>query len=186
MTRKTLGQRILLFIIGTAVNLVLFCLSKYAGCPLWADFTGAFLIAAGCGPVMGVISVLLHTGLLTILIDGTAALLLAPAILAAVTLIGLSAMKGSFETPSGLIICAFASTSIASVLNFLCFLIFGMTGRYAIYTTAYTALHESVGKLIGSLLLSVGITGAEFIFSFIILLILIMLVPKKRDGLSFK
>ena len=75
--RRSSSKQHILFLIGCAANIVLFCLSKYLHFPLWLDFTGSFYITAVCGPLPGVISFLLHITLLAVLIDGAGALWLA-------------------------------------------------------------------------------------------------------------
>ncbi len=75
--RRSSSKQLILFLIGCAANIVLFCLSKYLHFPLWLDFTGSFYITAVCGPLPGVISFLLHITLLAVLIDGAGALWLA-------------------------------------------------------------------------------------------------------------
>ena len=75
--RRSSSKQLILFLIGCAANIVLFCLSKYLHFPLWLDFTGSFLYYGGMRPLPGVISFLLHITLLAVLIDGAGALWLA-------------------------------------------------------------------------------------------------------------
>lgn len=185
MTHRSISQQIICFITGCVINIALFSLSKYAGFPLWTDFTGSLLITAVCGSILGILSVIIHTAILILIIDGVNALLLLPAILAVITVMAVFISKDSFNSPKGYFLCCFCSFGSAFVLNSVINLIFGMTGRYAVYGTAYTALHESVGKLFGSVIISAGVTFTELILSFAILALLLLIIPQKRDGLSF-
>ena len=186
MTRQSLGKQILIFLIGTVINLILFSLSKYAGFPFWTDYTGSFIITALAGPVLGTVSVIIHTLILTILIDGIAALWLLIPMLCVATVISLFVKSGSFDTAKGYFLCVFLSSTVAGTVTAITMIFAGVTGRYAVYAPVYTALHESIGKVAGSIILASGIAAVELLISFAVMTLVMTLMPRQRDGLSFK
>lgn len=186
MTRQSLGKQILIFLIGTVLNLLLFSLSKYAGFPFWTDYTGSFLITALSGSILGVISILLHTLILTILIDGLSALWLLIPMLCVAAVISVFVKSGSFDTAKGYFLCVFSSSAASGLITAIVMMFAGVTGRYTVYAPVYTALHESIGKIAGSVILASGIAAVELLISFAVMTLVMILIPRQRDGLSFK
>ncbi len=186
MTRQPIAKQILFFIFGTFINIVLFSISKYLGFPFWTDYTGSFFITAFAGIIPGILSVIFHTALLFVLIDGPYALLMLLPTITICTIITLFVSKGEFETAKGYTLNMFISSVAATVVNFLIILIFGMSGRYAVYENAYAQICTVQGVVCGTLTITVAITAIETLISFIILGILLFISPKRRDGLTFK
>lgn len=186
MRNSPLKQTVL-FVVGCVVNLIFFSLSKYLSFPLWLDYTGSFYITVMCGPILGFISVLVHTLLLVILVDGAAALWLflpAAAICAVLTMqMKAAEMRSEFSNWK----IATLTTTAAWVMNFLSFICSpNLPGRYFIYNEAFKAICNSNGKFISSLILSAGITLPETLISLALLLGMIIISPKSHNGLSFR
>lgn len=179
MYRNSVLKQFIIFIIGSAVNLGMFCLSKYAGFPVWADYAGSVYITAIAGPVAGGISVVLHTLLLVLLIDGSYALWLALPALCICTLIYIFRIKEirlSFKN-----MCAFGC--MASLLTFvslyLSFIPTDVAGRRAVLAAIITDRFTCMLAAAGVALLESCLTVAVFF-------IVYLLTPKNDDKLIFK
>ncbi len=175
------------FAIGSAINVALFCLSKYLGFPLWLDYTGSFYITIFGGPAAGGVSILLHTVLLTVLIDGQSAMwLLVPAVFAAAVVYSASKMK-LLGSPIGHIVTIFAAAFAAFLGDFIIFIInVSPPKRYSMYTGAFTALYSTHGRILGTVIMALAIAFAEIISSLAIFSAAYFLTPRPKSSLSFK
>lgn len=186
MQRNSPAKQILFFLIGSLINIALFTLSKYTAFPLWWDYTGSFYITSACGPTLGFVSAALHTAILAILIDGPTALwmfLPAAAICGVLTLYQRAMLNGrGYSVPETVgvgTVCAWAPMFLA----FICSP--SLPTRYLGYNGAFEALWNTHGKFLSALILSAGVTLVEILPSMMILLLLSLITPKNRDGLSF-
>lgn len=183
--RNTPLKTVIYFIIGTFINLAMFSLSKYAGFPLWLDFTGSLYINSKCGVGFGIASVTAHTLFLAVLIDGPAAMwLFLPYTLACIVITFClnESQRGKaldpFKVASLTVLSAF-------IMNFFAFIISSPIGRYTVYTTAFKSLSALMGRFFASFVLSGGITVAEVIPTLILLAAAFLFSPKNRGGLTF-
>ncbi len=179
MYRNSILKQIILFIIGSLINLGMFCLSKYAGLPVWADFAGSVYITALAGPVWGAISVIVHTLLVVILIDGAYALWLGlPALLVCALVYFFRVREISF-TP--LNACAFGCISafISFVCLYISFIPTDVAGRRL-------ALAHVITDRFTCLFTAAGIAFLESCLTALVFFIAFLLTPKKDDKLIFK
>ncbi len=180
MNRNTVMRQIVLFIIGSVINLGMFCLSKYAGFPIWADFAGSVYITALCGAVGGGISIVLHTLIMCILIDGSYALWLAlPAIIACAAVYVLKRLNSDSLSPT-VIGCG---ASVSSVLTFfalwLSFAASGFHGRREVLLPFATNINSQV-------ICAAGVALLETALTFIVFYIIYIITPKNNEILKFK
>jgi len=187
LMRNTPTKQLILFLVGSAINVALFCLSKYFGFPLWLDFAGSFYITVLCGPAYGLLSVVLHTATLAALIEGMSALwLLIPMLLAGGVIYTAGRLK-LFSDPLGCVCSLFLATVGGFLGNLVIFLIrIPPTERYALYTGAFNAFIHSHGTFVGTVLGSAAISFAELIPCFLIFAGAYYLTPQQKSSLSFK
>lgn len=178
-------KQALIFIIGSAINLLLFCLTKYTAFPLWMDYSGTLYITAFCGPFTGAVSLVVHTLLLCLLIDKAAAILPALAIMAIMAVIwffGQDDTKSIRKSLSVGYISVLAATFVNTIVFVCCK---APLGRYAFYGDIFKAATQSGGKFFASLLLASGLI-TEVILSLAIVGIAWLLTPKRGDNLIFR
>jgi len=179
MYRNSILKQIVIFIIGSIINVGMFCLSKYAGFPVWADFAGSVYITALAGPVAGALSVILHTLITVILIDGVYALWLGlPALLVCAVIYFFRIREIPF---SFLNVCAFGC--ISALINFVClyisFIPTDVAGRRAVLATVIVDRFTCIFTAAGIALLEACLTALVFFIAF-------LLTPKNDEKLIFK
>lgn len=184
--RRSSSKQLILFLIGCAANIVLFCLSKYLHFPLWLDFTGSFYITAVCGPLPGVISFLLHITLLAVLIDGAGALWLALPMLFAGAVVYAAKHFSLLGKPLYHVCTVFLSSLAASVGYFIIFISNRLPARYESYRSVINAVIESHGRFLGALLPGLAIAFAEMIPCLALFTAMYLLTPRPKSSLSFK
>lgn len=180
-------KRLVMFSVGSALNVALFCLSKYLGFPLWLDYTGSFYITAVCGPVAGALSVILHTLLIVFLIDGVCALwLVIPAVFVS-TVICATNQSGFLKTPFSYITSMFGSM-LAGALGY--FIIFAsnyrLPSRYEEYLDAMSGVMQSYGGFLGTVYASLALAFTELIVCLLLFSAAYFLTPRPKSSLSFK
>ncbi len=179
MYRNSLLKQTLFFVLGSFINLALFCLSKYAGFPVWCDYAGSLYITATCGIIMGFASTVLHTVIMIVLIDGAYALWFA---IPALTLCGavyLCKRRVGLLSPSGVGYCAFIS---AIVSFFSIWLSLGTIGAFGRRLSVAPILSDNF-------ILCLAAAGTAFLetaLTAIIFYIAYMLTPKSDEKLKFK
>lgn len=185
--RNSPVKQLILFLIGSVLNVALFCLSKYLGFPLWLDFTGSLYITAVCGPFLGGFSLLLHSAVLAALIDGVCALwLIIPAVFAC-AVIYLSKRFELFKTPLGYVCSMFLTALSAAAGYFTIFIInFNPPARYDVYSDALSSVMRSHGVFLGTVISSIAIAFAEFIPCLALFSAAYFLTPRPKSSLSFK
>lgn len=185
--RSSPVKQLISFLIGSVLNVALFCLSKYLGFPLWLDFTGSLYITAVCGPFLGGFSLLLHSAVLAALIDGTCALwLIIPAVFAC-AVIYLSKRFELLEIPLGYVCSVFSTALAAGVGYFMIFIInFKPPARYDVYSDILSLLIRSHGVFLDTVILSIAIAFAEFIPCLALFSAAYFLTPRQKSSLSFK
>jgi hypothetical protein len=184
--RRSASKKFILFIIGCAVNIILFSLSKYLKFPLWLDFTGSFYITAVCGPLPGAVSFIIHITLLAVLIDGVGALWLALPMLFAAAVIYTAKHFFLLGKPLYHVCTVFLSSLAASVGYFVIFIANQLPARYESYRGALNAVAESHGRLLGALLPAIAISFAEMIPCLSLFTAMYFLTPRPKSSLSFK
>lgn len=176
MNRNTVMRQIVLFIIGSVINLGMFCLSKYAGFPVWADFAGSLYITALCGAVTGYVSVALHTVLMCVLIDGAYALWYAlPACIACAAVYILKRINKGMLAPTAVGCGAFISSVLSFFALWLSFATGGFYGR-----------REALLNVGSQMLCAAGVSLLETALTFIIFYIIYIITPKNTEILKFK
>lgn len=186
--RFSIKKQILLFIVGSILNAVLFCLTRYTGLyenmPFWVDYTGSVYISILCGPLIGGISLILHTVAISILLGKYAFLSAIPIVLIIVVIyIFLQNDSRNFQ---GGMAAAFLSSIIAYISNIVIMLSFGPVGKYQFYSESYTLLSSQSGKFAASLMTCAIFTFIEVIVCFAILVVVILLTPKREGNVIFK
>lgn len=180
-------KQFILFSIGSALNVALFCLSKYLGFSLWLDFTGSLYITAVCGPVLGAFSLLLHVTLITILIDGVCALWLIIPMTFACAVLYISKRFSLLKKPLSYVCGMFLTTLAAFLGYFIVFIINYMPpARYSAYADALSALIQSHGRFLGCVLSSAAIAFAELVPCLLLFTAAYFLTPRPKSSLSFK
>lgn len=180
-------KQFVIFTVGSALNAALFFLTKYTGFPLWLDFTGSMYITVAAGPVFGCASLLLHTLLLTLLIDGSNALwLLIPGVLCCSVLYALKQL-GMFAKAPGYIGAMLITAASGTVGNFLIFAINKYPpSRYASALAALSDMKSAYGGFIGTVMLSAALAFAELVPSLILFSAAYFATPRQKRILSFK
>ncbi len=186
MTQNNVKKQILIFTIGSLLNLLLFCLTKYTAFPFWLDYTGTLYITALCGIVMGSVSFLIHTVLLWVLIDGAVSLLPAIPIILVMATIYLFIKDDSKSVIKNfaMALCSITIAFISNVLIFLCCKT--PIGRYEVYSDIFKSLTSDFGKFYAAFCTSAAITFSELLLCFMILAVASVLTPRRSDNLTFK
>ena len=187
MARPSVKKQIFIFIIGSILNLLLFCITKYTPFPFWPDYAGTLYIAVLCGPILAIPSLILHTAIPCMIIDGAgwSALLPAISILLVILLIYYSHKSGEKNAYKS-ISTAFLSGIVCFICNTVIFLCCKMPlGRYAIFSEIFSAGINTGGKLFASVVLAAAISFTEIFLTFIILECAWLLTPK-RENIIFK
>lgn len=179
MYRNSLLKQTVIFIIGSIINIGMFCLSKYAGFPFWADYAGSVYITVLAGANFGIVSILLHAMLTVLLIDKWYALWYTLAALGTCTVMFIFRKRehrlGIRNVCSG----AFMSAAISFGTVWLSLLTSGAHGRRA-WLAAYLPDNLAV------CLCSAGIGLIEGALTIAVFYILFLLTPKTDDKLIFK
>lgn len=184
--RMSRSRVIAAFLIGSAVNAVLFCLSKYLGFPLWLDYSGSLYIAALCGPLPALLSALIHTVMLTALIDGAPALwMMLPMFLCCLVLF-YARLSDALATGIGKLGVLLAVTAAGFFGSFLPVVIHGAPGRYSAYADAFAALSQVCGRFFAAVFFSGAAAFCIFLPSALIALGMYVITPKPSMGLTFK
>lgn len=186
MTRNSPKKQTLLFIIGSAINLALFCLSKYTAFPLWLDYTGTLYITALCGPMFGFLSFIIHTALLVTLIDGWTAIIAAIPILF-VCFIGYLFGKEDDKSLQGGLAAAFlalVSAFVSSTAVFYC--VSSLPHRYSSYTALFETVINDSGKFFGAVTIASVTTLTEVLLMLVLFAIAWLITPKSNETLIFK
>ena len=168
------------------MNLLLFCLTKYTGFPFWLDYTGTLYITALCGIAMGCASLIIHTILLWILIDGAVSLLPALPVLLVIVIIHLFIKEDSKSIIKSfaMALCSISGAFICNVLILLCCK--SPVGRYGIYSNIFSSLVSDFGKFNASFYTGAAITFSEMLLCFLILSAVSLLTPRRSDNLIFR
>ena len=184
--RMSRSRVIAAFFIGSAVNVVLFCLSKYLGFPLWLDYSGSLYVAALCGPMPALLSAAIHTVMLTALIDGAPALwMMLPLFLCCLVLF-YARMSDALATGIGKTGVVFALSAAGFLGTFLPVIIHGAPGRFSGYAEAFSALSAVCGRFFAAIFFSGAAAFCFYMPSALIALGLYTITPKPKGGLSFK
>ncbi|MBQ8605719.1 MAG: hypothetical protein IJ408_03195 [Clostridia bacterium] len=186
MTRLSAKKQILIFIIGSVLNLLLFALTHYTKFPIWLDHTGTLIISLTCGPILGIASLILHTVIVFVFVFRWSALLQMIPILAIVLIIYyFNKDEGkSFYKDLSVALCSASSAFIINTLIFLCCP--APLGRYEYYCEAFAVLTQAGSKLWASIITSGAISFIEVLLSFLILSVLMLILPKRDENLIFK
>lgn len=174
------------FLVGSAVNALLFCLSKYLGFPLWLDYSGSLYIAALCGPVPGLLSALLHTLVLTLLIDGPCAMWMMLPLFFCCLVLFYARLADAFSNAAGKTGVLLCVTAAGFAGLFLPVIISGTPGRFEAYVGVFNALREVCGRFFSAIFISGAGAFCMFLPSALIALGLYVITPKPSAGLSFK
>lgn len=177
--RNSFLKQTVIFIIGSLVNFGLFCLSKYAHFPVWADYAGSVYITALSGATLGALSVILHTVLLVLLIDGWYSLWYG---LCALIICAVVFYFRKTEQPFDLKhICAIGSVS-AFFNFFIQWLKFATSGAHGRYSWVADVVS---GKFLCASA-SAGTAFLECLLTLVIFYILFLITPKTDEKLVFK
>lgn len=178
MYRNSFLKQTVIFIIGSLINFGLFCLSKYAHFPVWADYTGSVYITALGGAPLGALSVILHTALLILLIDGWYSLwygLCALIICAAVFYF----RKAEQFDIKGVCAVGFIATLITFFAQWLKLALSGAHGRYA------WVADVAAGKFLCASA-AAGTAFLECLMTLLVFYVLFLITPKTDEKLVFK
>ena len=176
-------RTILIFLIGSVLNIVLFVLARYAHFPLWLDFSGSIFISFTLGAVLGVVSVLLHILLTALLYSGFNALWLLPAMLCLCLLTAFFASHRFMENPfislSAVFITIISTLFIAYIMTFIL--------ESKIISHAYLAqLKSTFGEGIAFLYFVCGTKLPDLVLSWALTGICVLLTPKQKSVIGFK
>ena len=186
MNRNSAKKQILLFIVGCLINLGMFCISKYAAFPLWLDYTGSLYISVLCGLPLGLLSIVLHTVILIVLIDGWTALLSVIPVLF-LCIIGHLFGKAPDKSVQGGLAGAFIATVGSFIAGALAILCYGnLPHRYESYGEFFNVVLQSSGRFFAAVTMSSIITLTEILCTIALFGIAYTLTPKTNDNLIFK
>lgn len=186
MARNSSKKQALLFIIGSAINLTLFCLSKYTVFPFWLDYTGSIYITALCGLPLGLLSLIIHTALLTALIDGWSALITVIPILLVCIIGHLFGKQPDKSLHAGLAAAfiALVSAFISHTAVLLC--VSSLPKRYGSYTPLFELVANSSGKLSGAVTTASVITFTDILLTLLLFTLAWLITPKSNENIIFK
>lgn len=186
MVRNNPKKQFILFLIGCAINVLLFILAKYTRMPLWLDYTGSIYITVMCGPVYAFASVFLHTALLALLIDGPTALLVAVPMLLVCVIFFVFDKNGLTSHLDG-VAAAFISIIAAFISMSLITLICGaLPARYAPLSYLYEAVASESGRLFAAITVASVVAFTEVLVSILLFALIWLITPRAKDNMIFK
>lgn len=186
MIRNNPKKQILLFFIGCAINVLLFILTKYTPMPLWLDYTGSLYVTVMCGPLYAFLSLALHTLLLTVLIDGWTAVLVALPWLIVCIIFYLYDKRRLTSHADGIAasFLAVISTFISYSAVFLILPI--LPHRYENLAEIANTVADGFGKFYASITLASVLTFTEVLLSILLFALVWFITPKAKDNMIFK